>query len=72
MRKSKGTGSAAASMLASKSKKGGTDPKAAGVASQSKRAIKRRVHADKINRPVQLTIFDYAAAIGVTLLPEAS
>lgn len=33
---------------------------------------KKATAAAKRSRPVQLTIFDYAAAIGVTLLPEGS
>lgn len=32
----------------------------------------KAVRKAAISKPVQLTIFDYAASIGVALLPEAS
>lgn len=72
MRKSKATGSAAASAHVSKAVKGSANSEVSGAASKSKLATKRRVHAGQIARPVQLTIFDYAASVGVKLLPEAS
>lgn len=71
MRKSTRTGSAAA-RRASRVVRGSASPEACSAASRPKRAIKCPVHADKFNRPVQLSIFEYAAEIGVTLLPEAS
>lgn len=71
MGKSKATGSAA-SARASDAVKGSANSEASGAASKLKLATKRRVYAGQIDRPVQLTIFDYAASIGITLLPEAS
>lgn len=43
-----------------------------GPAGQARAKPTKAAAATKRGRPVQLTIFDYAAAIGVALLPEAS
>lgn len=39
---------------------------------KGKRKSTKAVRNAAISKQVQLTIFDYAASIGVTLLPEAS
>ena len=39
---------------------------------KGRRKSTKVVRNTAISTPVQLTIFDYAASIGVTLLPEAS
>lgn len=39
---------------------------------RGRRNSKTAVRDAAISKPVQLTIFDYAVSIGVTLLPEAS
>lgn len=72
MRKSKATDSAAVCERASKAVQGSAGPENSGAASKPKRATKCRVPKGKITRPVQHSIFDYAAAIGVNLLPEVS
>ena len=46
-----------------------TDPS---LGRKGKRKSTKAVRNAAISKPVQLTIFDYAASIGVMLLPEAS
>jgi hypothetical protein len=50
------------------------DPSAHSTASPAGPARRKpkATAAARRSRPVQLTIFDYAASIGITLLPEAS
>lgn len=44
----------------------------AGARNQARRKPKEMTDLSKRSQPVQLSIFDYAASIGVALLPEAS
>jgi hypothetical protein len=39
---------------------------------RGRRKSTKAVRGAAVGKPVQLTIFDYAASIGVALLPEAS
>lgn len=45
---------------------------ASSLGRKGRRKSTKAVRNAAISNPVQLTIFDYAASIGVTLLPEAS